>query len=522
MEKQTTVYNNVLKHTRQLLAWRGLPWIASVGVILLYGIYIFAGDHLLIVNDFFGHVWMALEDREGGLGSSTNIVIPAGYPILLNIAHALGLNYMDAGRVLTLVAAVPILVSVWRGASRWGEFPRAGFVAWLLMATSYQFILTLATPLPDLIAMAMSLPLIILVFKPDRSLPTLILSAFLAGLACCVRYTFVQGVVPLAALLLLLSHPLPWRKRVRDAFVIAGGLAMGMLPEVFFAVRAGHVPFQNISKYYLTLLTGETDFLMNATQLRNMPSTIEYLLNHSDKILPAWGYEFICNVAIFVLVPAAIWYLAEKIETPLKQRKIDANIRREFMALLIFEFVLLIPVSLRQPVPYYVKPMLLCMSFMIAAVPIAKLAGINRGITSVLIIALSTMSVAQVRSAMQTINSNHQISFNNLIARELYNLGVRDSAEVLNLIAPFELYWPYGDKSPLIYYTLKEPGWFSLTNTFYRKRPFIYEMTKNTAKSFHVLLTRPISSSEKQEFLSGFEFATQIGGVQIYKSSKLQ
>ncbi len=519
MEKKFTCYDNVIKQLRQAAAWPWMPWIASTGAVLIYGIYLLAADHQLIVNDFFGHVWMALEDREGGLGSSTNSVIPAGYPILLNIFHSFGLNYMNAGRVMTLLAAVPTLAFVWRGASRRGEFPSAGFVAWLLMATSSQFILTVATPLPDLIALSMTLPLIILVFEPDRSPRSLILSALFAGLACGIRYTFIQSVVPLTILLLLFSQSVPWRKRVSEAFIISGGLAAGLLPEVLFALRAGHIPFQNSSKYYLTLLTGETDFLMTGTQLRNMPSTIDYIINHGDKILPAWSNGYISNIAIFVLVPAAIYYVAEKIEMSLKREETNTLIRREVMSLLIFESALLIPICLRQPVPYYIKPLLLCILFIVVAVPIAKLISINKTIMSVLIIGLLVVSISQVRSAVHTLNNDKQTSFNYRVAEELYNLGVRDSSEVLNLVAPFGLYWPYGDKSPLIYYTLKEPGWLSLTNTLAQKRPFIYQMSKDTTKSFKLVLTRPLSSFEKEEFLAGFELAKQVGGVQIYKSA---
>jgi hypothetical protein len=517
MKKQITGNNNFLINVTKLLAWEWTPWVVSITAVLTYGIYLLAAGHQLIINDFFGHVWMALEDREGGLGSSTNSVIPAGYPILLNIFHSFGFHYMKAGCVLTLVAAVPILVFVWRGASRWGEFPWAGFVAWLLMATSYQFILTLATPLPDLIALSMVLPLIILVFKPDRPTRILILSAFFAGLACSIRYTFIQSVVPLTILLLLFSHTVPWGKRIREALIIAAGLAVGLLPEIIFALRAGHIPFQNSSKYYLTLIVGEADFLMCGTQLRNMPSTIDYIMRHSDKILPAWGYGFIYNFAIFVLVPAVILWLTEKIGTTMKQERVNAQIRRELISLLIFETILLIPISLRQPVPYYVIPLLLGISVMIAAIPVVKLASINKPALGVLVICLSAVSIFQVRSAVQTLQENRFIALNTVIAGELYGLGARDSAEVLNLAAPFALYWPYGDKSPLLYYTLKEPGWLCLTNTLGQKRPFIYQLTKNTTRSFHFVLTRAISSVEKEEFLSEFELERQIGGVQIYK-----
>jgi hypothetical protein len=258
---------------------------------------------------------------------------------------------------------------------------------------------------------------------------------------------------------------------------------------------------------------------MTGTQLRNMPSTFEYITEHMDRIFFAWGSGYIYNVAIFVIVPAAVWWISEEIGTISKQEKVNANVRRELIAMLVFEAVLLIPISLRQPLPYYVMPLLLCISFMIAAVPIVKLAGINKLAVGAVIIGLCAVSISQVRSAVLVLDNNHQVSFNKLIAGELYDLGVRDSAEVLNLVAPFELYWPYGNKSPLLYYTLKEPGWLSLTNTLGQKRPFIYKMTKGALSRFRIVLARPVSTLEKDQFLSGFELAKQIGGVQIYKST---
>ncbi len=522
MEKQINRQKDILETVPPILRWKGLPWLASISIVSLYGLYFFAAHHQLIVNDFFGHVWMALEERERGLGSSTNSVIPAGYPILLNLFHSFGLQYMDAGCLLTLIAAIPFLVFVWKGASRWGESPWAGPVAWLMTATSYHFLLTVATPLPDIIALSMTMPLMVLVFKPDRSSRILVLSAFFAGLACGIRYTFIQSVVPLTILLLFFSRSVPWGKRIREALIIVAGLTVGLLPEIIFALRAGHIPFQNSSKYYLRLIGGEADFLMCGTQLRNMPSTIDYIIRHSDKILPAWGYGFIYNFVIFVLVPAAILWLTEECGAKMKQERMNAQIRRELISLLIFETILLIPISLRQPLPYYVMPLLICISFMIAAIPIVKLAGMNKLALGFLIICLSAASIFQVRSAALTLENNRLVAFNSVIAGDLYGLGIRDSAEVLNLVAPFGLYWPYGDRSPLLYYTAKEPGWLSLTNTLDQKRPFIYQITKNVVAKFRIVLTRPLSPGEKREFLPGFEFVKQVGGVQIYKSAILQ
>lgn len=519
-KNQAAWNNNSLRQTTQFVDWPWLPWIVSALMVLIYGIYFFASHRLLLVSDLFGYVWMALEDRANGLGSSTNSVIPAGYPILLNLFHAFGLDYMNVARLLTLIGAIPLLSLVWTGAARWGEVPWAGPIAWLLTATSYHFILAAATPLPDLIVLSLTMPMLTLSLKPERSLSILFFSAFLAGLACGIRYFFIQSVIPLAILLLLFSHPIPWGKRIREGFLITTGLIVGLLPEIIFALRAGHVPFQNSSKYYLTSLVGETDFSMTATQLRNMPSTVEYMRNHIHKILIVWSSGYAQKCGIFIVIPMAIWLLAEKIGKMLKQEKMKVQIRRELMLLLVFEAILLIPFSLRQPLLYYVTPVLLCISFMIVAIPVLRLASINKATASAVVICLCVVSIYQIRSAMLTLTNNRQVTFNSIVARELYSLGVRDSAEVLNLVAPFNLYWPYGDRSPLLYYTAKEPGWLSLTNTFRQKRPFIYKITKTAVSRFRIVLTRPLSSVDKDEFLSGFELVKQIGGVQIYKSAQ--
>jgi hypothetical protein len=518
--KRSIWNNGSLRKATHLVDWPWLPWIASTLAVLIYGMYFFVLDHQLLVNDFFGYVWMALEDRANGLGSSTNSVAPAGYPILLNLLHAFGLDYINAGRVLTLVATIPLLSFVWIGASRWGDLPWAGPVAWLLTATSYQFILAAATPLPDLIALSLTMPMIVLSLKPDRSFHILVFSAFLMGLACGIRYFFIQSVVPLTVLLLLFSNSVPLRKRISDGCFFVIGLIVGLLPEIICALRAGHVPFQNSSKYYLTLLVGDTDFSMTGTQLRNMPSTLEYIRNHVDKVLTAWSTGYAQNVGTFVLIPTATWLLAEKIGEMLKQERVKVRIRRELILLLVFQTIVLIPFSLRQPLPYYVTPLLLCISFIILSVPVIRLAGINKATASAVIICLSIFCVYQVHSALLTLSNNRQVVFNNIVASELYSLGVRDSAEVLNLAAPFHLYWPYGDKSPLLYYTAKEPGWLSLTNTFGQKRPFIYTITKATVSRFRIVLMRPILSPDKDEFLSGFELVKEIEGVQIYKSAQ--
>jgi hypothetical protein len=520
MVKHYNRRNRTLETVPQILHWRGLPWLASLSVVLLYGFYLFATHHQLVLNDIFGYVWMALEEREGGLGSSTNTAEPAGYPILLNVFHAFGLDYMTAGRILTLIAAVPVLAFVWLGASLWGELPLAGLVAWFLTATSYQMMLSLATPQPDTIALAMVIPLITMAFKLDRSPGQLFVAAFFAGLACGIRYIYIQSVVPLTILLLLFSHPMSGRKRIQQAIIILAGFTVGLLPEIIFAFWAGHIPFQNSSKYYLTLSVGETNFFMTGTQLRNMPSTPEYIMTHLSKILYACGSAYVRNVALFVIVPAVIWWLSEEIGTRVNQEKVRPDIRRGFAALLLFETVLLIPISLRQPLPYYIMPMLLCISFLIAATPIVRLFALNKLALGVLILCLSAISIFQVRLATVTLqNFKHLLARNSVIAGELYGLGIRDSAEVLNLAAPFELYWPYGDKAPLLYYTANEPGWLSLTNTCRQKRPFIYQITEDVLTKFRIVLTKRLSTESKNESLPGFRLVKQIGSVQINQST---
>src|SRR5581483_9659802 len=197
------------------------------------------------------------------------------------------------------------------------------------------------------------------------------------------------------------------------------------------------------------------------------------------------------------------------------------DIRRRFAALLIFETILLVPVSLRQPLPYYIMPMLLGISFMIVAIPIVRLARVNVLAVGFVITCVVAISIFQVRSAVVRLQQFNQffLARNSVIAEELYGLGIRDSAEVLNLAAPFELYWPYGDKSPLLYYTNKEPGWLSLTNTLGQKRPFIYQITKDVLAKFRIVLTKPLSPELKNELLPGFRLVKQIRGMQMYQSA---
>lgn len=519
MTRHSSPHTGFVDTVKPILHWKGLPWIASISVVFLYSFYLFATQHQLLVNDFFGYVWMALEEREAGLGSSTNIVAPAGYPILLNLLHGFGLDYMTSGRLLTLIAAVPLLAFVWLGASLWGQFPWAGLLAWFLAATSYPMILSLATPLPDVIALSMALPLIALAFRPDRSPLELFIAAFFAGLACGIRYFFIESVVPLTMLLLLFSGPTSWRKRIREGIMILAGIVVGFLPEVIFAFRTGHIPFQNSSKYYLTLLVRETNFFMTGTQLRTMPPASDYMLTHLGKILRVWGPAYLYGVSLFVIVPAAIWWLSERIGTRVNQEKARADIRRSFAAMLVFETILLIPISLRQPLPFYVTPILLCISFMIVAIPIVRLARTNKLAFGLVVTCVAAISMLQVHSAVVTLQNNRFLARNDVIARELYGLGIRDSADVLNLAAPFELFWPYGDRSPVLYYTIKEPGWLSLTNTLAKKRPFIYEVTRNVLTKFRIVLTNPLSPEPKEEFFPEFQLVKQIGGVQIYQSA---
>jgi hypothetical protein len=504
-----------------LLVRPWLPWIASAVVIIVYGTYLFVTGHHLLVNDFLGHVWMAIEEREGGLGSSTNVVIPAGYPILLNLLHVFGLQYMTAGRLLTLLAAIQLLALVWSAASKLGSTHWAGPLAWVATATSYHFMLTVAAPLPDLVALSMSMPLIVLALSPNRSLISLVLAAGLSGLACGVRYNFLQSIVPLSILLVLVAHPIPWQQRGREALAIVAGLVLGLLPEIVFALRIGHIPFQNASRYYLTLLVGETDYLMTGTQLINMPSTLDYTMLHINKILYVAGKAYLQMALIFILAPAAVWWVTSKMGKLIHQPRLGSRTRRCLTALLIFEAVLMLPISLRQPLPYYVVPMLSTFAFIIVAVPLARLIEGRKSFAIALIIILAIASTLQVRSVLSVLNNYLKRSYNSVIATELRDLGIRDSAEVLNLVAPFELYWPYGDRAPLFYYTIKEPGWLALTNTLKQKRPFIYEITAENLKRFHVVLTPPISSELKRKFFPMFHLVKQIGFVQIYHSASV-
>ena len=60
MEKQFNRQKDILETVPSILRWKGLPWLASISVVSLYGLYFFTAHHQMLVNDFFGHVWMAL------------------------------------------------------------------------------------------------------------------------------------------------------------------------------------------------------------------------------------------------------------------------------------------------------------------------------------------------------------------------------------------------------------------------------------------------------------------------------
>lgn len=499
------------------------PFAISMGTALIYGCYLFLTNHYLVVNDFFGHVWMALEDIENGIGSSTNVVIPAGYPIILNILHSLGLDYMSASRLLTLLSFGFVLFFIWSSSSKAAETYWAGALAWLLTATSYHFLLTAATPLPDMAAFSMAIPLIMIGASPNRSRQSLFFAGILAGLSCNLRYNFLQSIVPLSIVFVLFVHPTPWKNRCRDALCIIAGLFIGLLPEIVFAFKAGHIPFQNASKYYLTLLTGETDFLMTATQLRQMPSTFDYIIQHKDIILPLWIKGYLRTTMVYILPPSALWGIAEVIAKLSHRVIFDYITRRRLTALLILNSLLLIPISLRQPLPYYFAPIPASIAFIAASIPLARLIAVNKTIMAFVIAIVVIASALQINSARSYLSlyKNSYLSFNNAVASALYDSGIRDSAEVFNLLNnPFDLYWPYGDKSPLPYYMIKEPGWFSLINTFPQKRPFIYAITPDILKRFKAVLSHPLPSHIQSAYLSDFKMVKQIGSIQVYIASR--
>ncbi len=512
--------NNEFQTAPRLLCWRGFPWVISTAAVALYGCYLFSTHRKLVVNDLFGYVWMALEERNKGLGRSTNSVMPAGYPILLNLVHACGVSYMNAGRALSLVAGIPLLAFVWLGASMWGQFPWAGLVAWYLTITSYGVLLSLATPLPDLIALSMAFPLITMLPKADRSVCQLFIAALFAGLACCLRYVFIQSVVPFTVALLLVFGPQSLQGRFKQAGAILGGLVAGLLPEIIFALRAGHIPFQNSSKYYLRLLTGEADFFKVGTQLRGMKSTFGYMADHLAQIVPVWALAYLRNVALFALAPAVIWWFSTKCSTGVNQEERYADTHRRMGVLLAFQAALLIPISLRQPLPYYATPILLSVASVAASLPLVRLVSGSRFLVGVLVLILVALAIVQMRIvAIKFAQYGHFAALNSAIAAEIRRLGVRDSSEVLNLVTPFDLFWPYGERSPLIYYTPGEPGWLALTNTLERERPFIFQLTKDNLARFRIVLSRSRPSGSRNELLSGFMFVKQIDGIDIYQAT---
>ncbi len=502
--------------TNPMNVW--FPFVVSMSAVLIYGSYLFFTTQYLIINDFFGHVWMALEDMENGIGSSTNVVVPAGYPIILNFLHLLGLDYMSAGRFLTLLSFALVLFFVWISSSRAAETYWAGIFACLITATSYKFLLAAATPLPDMAALAMVIPLIMVSFDQDRSQRSLFLASMFGGLSCNLRYSFLQSIVPLAIIFLLFVNPAPWRERWRNAQICIVGLIVGLIPEIIFALKAGHIPFQNASKYYLTLITGETNFLMNATQFRQMPSTVAYVFKNKHVILPIWFQGYISTVMIYILTPAISWGILEVIGRVSKQQFFNYILRRRLAALLVLNLLLLIPISLRQPLPYYFSVIPASISFIIIAILLGRLINNKKEILALVFVILIIMSLLQLNKAMSRLHDEKSyLSFNYAVARTLYDYGIRDSAEVINLLDnPFILYWPYGNKSPLPYYILKEPGWYSLTNTFSEKRPFIYNITPKVLEQFKAVLTRSVPETIQAEYLSDFQMVRKIGYVEIY------
>lgn len=500
-----------------------LPLFVSAGTALIYGSYLFLTNHYIVVNDFLGHVWMALEDVENGVGSSTNIVIPAGYPILLNFLHSAGLSYLSAGRFLSVLSFAFVLFFVWISSSKAAETHWAGILAWLLTAASYHSLLAAATPLPDMVAFSMAMPLITIGLSKNRSLLSLFFAGIFAGLSCNLRYNFLQSIVPLFIVFVLFVHPVPLKTRCREALIIIAGLFTGLLPEIVFALKAGHIPFQNASKYYLTLLTMETDFKMNYSQLRQMPSTLDYIIRHKNIILPLWIKGYLSAITVYIIPPTAFWGISEIIAKKSHSFFLDTHIRRRIIALLMLNSLLLIPISLRQPLPYYFAPIPASMTFIAVVIPLTRVIAFNKTLLALVIPAVFITSALQINAARSylTMHKMEFIAYNNAVANVLYDSGIRDSAEVFNVSDKLlDFYWPYGNKSPLPYYIVKEPGWFSIANTFPQKRPFIYTITPETFQRFKAVLTQPVADQAHAEYLSDFKMIKQIGSVQIYISSR--
>lgn len=499
----------------RLLQKPWLPWVVSSISIFIYGYYLIRTDKFIYVNDFAGHVWMALEERENGIGSSTNLVIPAGYPIILNIAHLFGFSYMMCGRIISLLAAIPILSIAWTATTKISRTAWTGPIAFVLMFMSRNFLLSVATPLPDLIALAMAFALIGNALNRYHSTTSLFISCMFAGLACTLRYNYLQSFLPLSVFLVVIINLTVWKQRLRKVFILISGIFIGLSPEIFFALRAGHVPFQNASKYYLTLITGETNYAMNGTQFKNMPSTIDYILAHFDKIAHAWINGYLKTSLRFIIPLVVIWMLIELLGRHYTQFQTKARMRTILLSLICFEALLLIPISLRQPIPFYVYPMVSLIPIIAGSILLVKIGDQSRilaGSITILLLLFSIWNVDKVLTKLE--KTNKQNVKNSLIASVLKKNGISDSSEVIDLTGNFLLYWPFGDKAPLLYYTFKEPGWLSLTNTIQEKRPFLYSLTPEILKQFKAVLTSQQIGLDL-EFYYGFRLVDPIEGVQI-------
>lgn len=286
-------------------------------VILAYlgvAIYLSAANPTICSSDMFGQI-----QRAEGLSLSVtcnwvNGFYPFGYPLLLRLASSLSVDYVFAGRAISLVFGIVGLLAVW-SLSRYLFSPWVALLATVFCVTNPSFMqmsISSGTDMPCASLLALGAYLLCLFAVTDR-LGFLIGGGIAVGAAYLFRYNALSVIPAVVIWLLVRPGPSSLRKRARfqQILVLIGTFVLIASPQLVLSYLLQGNPFYNLHyKNVLFGALGSRNFGLNwhATSA-SAGSMLDMITLYHDEILRNWYKNFLVLHGSILPFPLGLLWL---------------------------------------------------------------------------------------------------------------------------------------------------------------------------------------------------------------------
>jgi hypothetical protein len=269
---------------------------ALVAVWVSVAVYVSAANPLVGISDMFGFIPRAQSLSLHDLSPWVDGFYPFGYPLLLKGLSTLIGDYEVSGRVLSLLAGVIALLTVYR-TSRSIFTPTVALLALAICCTNPTFLrysVISSTDMPAVAFLAVG-TYCVCRFGVTHELRHLLAGGASIGAAYLIRYNAIAAVpAVLVWLWLQPAPPISWKHRFQQCVLFLSALVASASPQLLLSMVGQGNPFYNLQARNVYFgMYGGGNWGLNMPAAHTIATLSQVVLAHPGVFLSSWYHNLL-------------------------------------------------------------------------------------------------------------------------------------------------------------------------------------------------------------------------------------